>query len=80
MTGVKSENVFGQTYGKTSLASTSGNIQRGVDLPTQKRYTTTFKHEYLDHAKENHETIAQTVGVHRDECTYNRVRNLNLRL
>jgi len=50
VTGVKSENVFGQTYGKTSLLSTAGQIQRGVDLPIDKKYTTTFKHEYVNHA------------------------------
>jgi hypothetical protein len=31
--GVKSENVFGETYGKTSFASNAGTIQRGMDLP-----------------------------------------------
>ena len=31
LSGVKSENVYGQTYGKISYQSTAGGIERGID-------------------------------------------------
>ena len=41
--GVKSENVFGQTYGKTSYASAAGNFHRGIDEPANIKYQSMFK-------------------------------------
>jgi len=41
--GIKSENVYGQTYGKTSLMSTSGTIPRGHDQPPQTKFDTSFR-------------------------------------
>ena len=73
MTGVKSENVYGQTYGKTSYKSTAGAIERGIDLPAPVKYSSTFKSEFIKHSEKQHETIAQIVGVHREEDKYKRV-------
>lgn len=57
--GVKSENVFGQTYGKTSYASSAGTFHRGIDEPANIKYQTMFKGEYINHAqKEGVETTA----------------------
>jgi hypothetical protein len=49
--GVKSENVFGQTYGKTSYASSAKQFPRGLDQTPDVKYTTTFKGEYIEHSK-----------------------------
>ena len=51
LTGVKSENVFGQTYGKTSLKSTAGAIERGIDLPAPVKYNSTFRSEFIKHSE-----------------------------
>lgn len=58
MPGVKSENVFGQTYGKTSYASSTGQFHRGIDEPSHIKYQTMFKAEYVEHSKKEHETTA----------------------
>lgn len=63
--GVKSENVFGQTYGKTSFQSSAGTFHRGIDEPANIKYQSIFKQEYIHHASKTHETTAQIVGVQR---------------
>jgi hypothetical protein len=70
---VKSENVFGLTYGKTSYMSNAGKITKGVDEPVNIRYKTMFKNEYVEHNKVLHETAAQIVGVQRGEDAYKKV-------
>ncbi len=73
--GVKSENVFGQTYGKTSYASSTGGFHRGMDEPPSIKYKSLFKQEYVQHDGGKHETTAQIVGVNRNEDAYKKVRN-----
>ncbi len=36
--GIKSENVFGETYGKTSLQSGKKDIIRGIDVPAGVKF------------------------------------------
>ena len=36
--GVKSENVFGESYGKVTGAANTGNIARGIDQPGAEKY------------------------------------------
>ena len=36
--GVKSENVFSMTYGRSTEAAATGHIQRGFDLSDQEKY------------------------------------------
>ena len=64
--------MYGQTYGKTSYASNSKNIIRGMDEPPHLKYNTSMKAEFIDHAKRSHlvETTAQLVGVDRGEDKY----------
>ena len=44
--GVKSENCFGTTYGRTTYESSAGTIPRGIDLPNHVKYNTTMKQEF----------------------------------
>ena len=46
VSGIKSENVFSQTYGRTTEASAQGLIQRGFDLPGEERYMTVSQMTY----------------------------------
>ena len=48
--GIVSENVFGETYGKTSFASSAKTFGRGMDEPAHMKYNTTMKKEFIDHA------------------------------
>ena len=73
--GIKSENVYGETYGKTSFASSAKTFVRGMEEPAHLKYDTTMKKEFVDHATRTHkiETTAQLVGVVRGEDMYKKV-------
>jgi hypothetical protein len=73
--GVKSENLYGKTYGKTSFSSAANDFNRGIDLPVNAKFATTTAETMLDHAQGNHKTTAQIVGVHREEDCYTKVSN-----
>ena len=77
--GVKSENVFGQTYGKTSYASSAGTFHKGIDEPASIKYQSMFKAEYIEHSKKTHDTTAKIVGVQRAEDSFKKVCLFNLR-
>ena len=74
--GIVSENVFGETYGKTSYASSAKTFGRGMDEPSHMKYNTTMKKEFIDHATRSDkvDTTAQLVGVVRFDDSYNKVR------
>jgi len=44
--GTKSENLFGQTYGKTTYTSSAGTFERGIDQPAHIKYNTMMKAEF----------------------------------
>jgi len=71
--GVKSEVVFGQTYGLTSLASKANTFHKGRDEPANLKYNTIRKSEFIDHATRKHETVAEIVGVNRVSPRFSKV-------
>ena len=73
--GIKSENVYGETYGKTSYASSAKTFARGMEEPPHLKYDTTMKKEFVDHAlRTDHiQTTAELVGVSRGEDLYKKV-------
>ena len=73
--GVKSENVFGQTYGKTSFASSAGSFPKGIDQDPHVKFNSVMKGEFIDHSQvaHLHETTAQIVGVSRGQDMYKKV-------
>lgn len=73
--GIKSENVYGETYGKTSFASSAKTFVRGMEEPPHLKYDTTMKKEFIDHAtRTDHiQTTAELVGVQRGEDVYKKV-------
>ncbi|CAD8108542.1 unnamed protein product [Paramecium primaurelia] len=46
--GIKSENLFGKTFGKITLLSTTHEHHRGSDLPADIRYKSEVKEAYCD--------------------------------
>ena len=75
MSGVKAENVFGQTYGKTSLLSSDNKILKGIDNPAGVKFASTAMDTFINHAEvaDTHETVAQIVGVERGEAMFKKV-------
>ena len=41
--GIKSENVYGQTYGKTSYASSANAFPKGIDQEARVKFESTMK-------------------------------------
>lgn len=74
--GVKSENLYGKTYGKTSFSSAANDFNRGIDLPVGAKFATTTAETMLDHAQGKHKTTAQIVGVARNEDCYTKVSTI----
>ncbi|CDW82803.1 UNKNOWN [Stylonychia lemnae] len=56
--GVKSENVFGESYGKTSGLSGNGQIQRGFDQPADDKFKSMAKASYSNQ-RELYQTMQQ---------------------
>jgi len=48
--GVKSSNIFGMSYAKTSAVAIKGDYCKKADLPSQERYTT-ISNKYYDNPK-----------------------------
>ena len=67
--------MYGETYGKTSFASSAKTFVRGMEEPAHLKYDTTMKKEFIDHANRTDriETTAELVGVQRGEDVYKKV-------
>ena len=76
--GVKSENVFGKTYGKTSYASSAKSFPRGIDQAAHVKFQSVMKEQFIDHSEvaHLHETTAEIVGVQRGPDMYKKVSAL----
>jgi hypothetical protein len=48
--GIKSENQYGMTYGKHTLASASGDFHRGIDQPACQKFRATSHATMVDHS------------------------------
>ena len=70
VTGIKSENIFGETFGKTSLASAAQTFERGMQPSTGEKFCTTSANTLIDHSKKTHKTVAQIVGIERKQDEY----------
>ncbi|KAL4439292.1 hypothetical protein ABPG74_016955 [Tetrahymena malaccensis] len=46
--GIRSENMYGKTYGKITYMSVTNQHHKGPDLPPDLRYTSTVKGEFTD--------------------------------
>lgn len=44
---VKSENLYAKTYGKITENCNKGNYYKGIELPTEVKYTSTTKDTYV---------------------------------
>jgi len=60
---IKAENMFGETFGKTTLKSNKGEVQRGRDAPPEVRYKTLAMEHHKNPAEMIAPTVAATVGV-----------------
>ena len=67
---VKSENLFGKTYGTVTYKSASKEFSRGIDAPAEEKYKSIGMDEFRNQASVNGATAASTVGVIKEDDTY----------
>ena len=70
---VYSENVYGKTYARTTLESSSGQIPIGMDQPAHQKFQTSSGLNHVHHNADSHEKVSQIVGVNRQQDTYAKV-------
>ena len=75
---IKAENMFAKTYGKTTYKSSTGEYNKGRDLPAEKKYVSMFGKEFVDQKKVLYDTAAKIVGVDKKEDTYRRPMDPNV--
>ena len=69
--------MFGKTYGKTTFKSSTGEFNKGLDLPAEKKFVSMLQKEFTDQKKVEFETAAKIVGVDKREDIYQRPINPN---
>lgn len=70
--------MFAKTYGKTTYKSSTGEYNKGRDLPAEKKYVSMFGKEFVDQKKVLYDTAAKIVGVDKKEDTYRRPMDPNV--
>lgn len=70
---IKSENMFGETFSKTTLRSAEGEVHKGREVPPEERYKT-LGMQFHKHPQDMvAPTVAATVGVERAPETFEKV-------
>ena len=55
--------MIGQTYGKCTYNSSTGQYDKGIDLPSNKKFRSTFQKEFVDQGKVDYEPASKIAGV-----------------
>lgn len=59
---IKSENLYGKTFGKCTQQSSTGEYDKGIDLSAEKKFKSTLQKEFVDQGRVHKETAAETLG------------------
>lgn len=70
ISGIKSENKFGESYGKETAKSLAGTIPKGTDVPSYIRYTSMARDSYRDLSKVKKIPTADLLGVSEPKVVY----------
>ena len=69
---IKSENIFGKTYGKCTHASDTGDHDKGLDIPSEQKFKSVHGLEFKNQSSVDYETAAKVVGVNKQADKYKR--------
>lgn len=64
--------MFGKTFGRCTLSSSTGDYEKGIDLPASKKFKSLQQEEFLDQKTVDLELAANIVGVNKHADTYKR--------
>ena len=70
ISAIKSENKYGESYGKETAQSLAGTIRKGTDVPSYVRYTSTAREDYKEKSKIKHQSTAELLGISEPNVTY----------
>lgn len=70
VSAIKSENKFGESYGKETKLSLSGEIPKGTDVPQYIRYISMNRANYIDQRRIPPESTAQLLGIKDPNISY----------
>ncbi|KRW99308.1 hypothetical protein PPERSA_02420 [Pseudocohnilembus persalinus] len=69
-TSIKSENMFGKTYGQITYNLSKGDYQQGQDIDPEERYQSMYNATYVNQDKVLKRTAAEIVGVPNHQNKY----------
>lgn len=67
---VKSENKFGESYGRLTTQSLGKSIPKGSDVPPYSRYTSTMREDFTNQRNVKTLSTAELLGVSNRKDTY----------
>jgi hypothetical protein len=70
ISSVKSENKFGESYGKVTTQSIGKSIPKGSDVPPYSRYTSTMRESFVNQRNVKILSTAELLGVSSRKDTY----------
>ena len=70
VSAIKSENKYGESYGKETAKSLAGTIRKGNDIPSYERYTSTAREDYKERSKIKAQSTAELLGISEPNVTY----------
>ena len=70
VSAIKSENKYGESYGKETAKSLSGTIPKGADVPSYVRYTSTSRDDYNEKSKVKTQSTAELLGISEPNVVY----------
>lgn len=70
---IKSENKFGESYGKLTNKSLNNQIEKGSDIPPYSRYTSTSRETFINQRNIKNQSTAELLGVSSRKDIYKKV-------
>ena len=70
VSAIKSENKYGESYGKETAKSLAGTIRKGNDIPSYERYTSTAREDFKERSKIKAQSTAELLGISEPNVTY----------
>ena len=70
VSAIKSENKFGESYGKETAESLAGTIPKGPDVPPYSRYTSTAREAYINQSAVKTQSTSELLGIGDRKITY----------
>ena len=74
ISGIKSENIYGISYGKETSKSLSGQIEKGRDALPNKRFTSVYRESFTNHKNVKSQSTAELLGVSNRKDIYKKVK------